>query len=124
MGATFLVLMASHLWSTNILRGPKTALAGFDQLKQCASPTMKKYICVLAGAALLAACEQKTETVTPATSPTPTTPPPAAADMTSPAATEAPAVTTESPADATESPADATESPTDTEETPAESPAQ
>src|ERR1700730_16828545 len=30
---------------------------------------MKKYICILAGAALLAACEQKTETVAPATSP-------------------------------------------------------
>jgi len=26
---------------------------------------MKKYICILAGAALLAACEQKTETVNP-----------------------------------------------------------
>jgi len=71
---------------------------------------MKKYICILAGAALLAACEQKTETVTPATTPTPNTPPPAATDMTSPAATEAPAATTESPAGA--------------EETPAESPAQ
>jgi uncharacterized lipoprotein YajG len=58
---------------------------------------MKKYICILAGAALLAACEQKTETVTPATTPTPT-------------ATEAPAATTESLAGA--------------EETPAESPAQ
>jgi uncharacterized lipoprotein YajG len=31
---------------------------------------MKKYICILIGAALLAACEQKTETVTPAASPT------------------------------------------------------
>jgi PBP1b-binding outer membrane lipoprotein LpoB len=27
---------------------------------------MKKYICILAGAALLAACEQKTETAAPA----------------------------------------------------------
>ena len=35
--------------------------------------TMKKYICILAGAALLAACEQKTETVTPAASPSGTT---------------------------------------------------
>src|SRR6476661_682715 len=34
---------------------------------------MKKYICILAGAALLAACEQKTETVTPAASPSGTT---------------------------------------------------
>jgi outer membrane biosynthesis protein TonB len=30
---------------------------------------MKKYICILAGAALLAACEQKTETAAPAPSP-------------------------------------------------------
>jgi hypothetical protein len=35
---------------------------------------MKKYICILAGAALLAACEQKTETTEPAASPTATTP--------------------------------------------------
>ena len=76
---------------------------------------MKKYICILAGAALLAACEQKTETVTPATSPTPTTPPPATTEVTSPAATEAPAATTDSPAGTEESPAG-------TEETPAESP--
>jgi len=33
---------------------------------------MKKYISILAGAALLVACEQKTETVAPATSPTAT----------------------------------------------------
>jgi PBP1b-binding outer membrane lipoprotein LpoB len=90
------------------MRGPKTGLAAIDQLKEYASPIMKKYICILAGAALLAACEQKTETVAPATTPAPTTPPPAATDMTSPAATEAPAATTESPAG--------------TEETPAESP--
>ena len=61
---------------------------------------MKKYICILAGAALLAACEQKTETVTPATTPAPTTPPPATTEVTSPAATEAPAATTDSPAGA------------------------
>jgi len=30
---------------------------------------MKKYICILVGAALLAACEQKTETAAPAASP-------------------------------------------------------
>jgi hypothetical protein len=30
---------------------------------------MKKLICILAGAALLGACEQKTETVTPAAPP-------------------------------------------------------
>ncbi len=92
----------------NILCGPKTALAAIDLLKQYASPTMKKYICILAGAALLAACEQKTETVTPAATPAPTTAP--ATTETSPAATEAPAATTESPAG--------------TEETPAESPGQ
>jgi len=34
---------------------------------------MKKIICILAGAALLTACEQKTETVTPAASPDTTT---------------------------------------------------
>jgi PBP1b-binding outer membrane lipoprotein LpoB len=34
---------------------------------------MKKYICILAGAALLVACEQKTETVAPAASPSETT---------------------------------------------------
>ena len=95
--------------SSNILLGPKTALAAIDLLKQYASRFMKKYICILAGAALLAACEQKTETVIPATTPTPTTPPPAATEMTSPAATEAPAETTESPAGAEETPA---ESPT------------
>jgi hypothetical protein len=32
---------------------------------------MKKLICILAGAALLGACEQKTEVVTPASSPAP-----------------------------------------------------
>jgi PBP1b-binding outer membrane lipoprotein LpoB len=90
------------------LRGPKTALAEIDQLKQCAFPTMKKYICILAGAALLVACEQKTETVTPAATPAPTTAP--ATTETSPAATEAPDATTDSPAA--------------TEETPAESPSQ
>jgi len=58
---------------------------------------MKKYICILAAGALLAACEQKTETVAPATSPTPATPPPVTTDATSPAATEAPAAGTESP---------------------------
>ena len=109
------MLAASHLRFSNIQRGPKTALAQVDQLKQCASLTMKKYICILAGAALLAACEQKTETVTPATSPTPTTPPPATTELTSPAATEAPDATTDSSAGATDSSAG-------TEETPAESP--
>src|SRR6266571_3564017 len=36
-----------------------------------AFPTMKKYICILAGAALLAACEQKTETAAAAASASP-----------------------------------------------------
>ena len=66
---------------------------------------MKKYIFILAGAALLAACEQKTETASPATTPAPTIAP-AATDMTSPAATETPATTTESPAGAEETPAE------------------
>ncbi len=111
------MLVASHLCLKKQSTRSKTALAAIDQLKQCAFPTMKKYICILAGAALLAACEQKTETVTPATSPTPTTPPPATTEVTSPAATEAPDATIDSPAGTTDSPAD-------TEETPAESPAQ
>jgi len=32
---------------------------------------MKKYICILAGAALLAACEQKTETAAPSAAASP-----------------------------------------------------
>jgi len=39
---------------------------------------MKKYICILVGAALLAACEQKTETTQSAASPAATSPPTAA----------------------------------------------
>ncbi len=89
----------------HIERTPKTALAAIDQLKQYASSIMKKYICILAGAALLAACEQKTETVTPATTPAPTTAP-ATTDATSPAESEAPAATSESPAGTTETPAE------------------
>ncbi|HVD96211.1 MAG TPA: hypothetical protein VNE84_08780 [Candidatus Limnocylindria bacterium] len=58
---------------------------------------MKKYICILASAALLAACEQKTETTEPAATPAATTPP-SATGVTSPATTtESPAGTTESP---------------------------
>ena len=95
--------------SIRILRGPKTTLAAIDLLQQYGSSTMKKYICILAGAALLAACEQKTETVTPAATPAPTTAP--ATTETSPAATEAPAAAT-------------MESPAGAEETPAESPGQ
>jgi hypothetical protein len=105
MGATVLVFVASDLCFYQYSARSKTALAEIGQLKQCASPTMKNYICILAVAALLAACEQKTETVAPATSPTPTTPPPAAAE-TSPAAMEqAPAATTDAPAATEETPA-------------------
>jgi hypothetical protein len=105
MGATVLVFVASDLYFYQYSARSKTALAEIGQLKQCASPTMKNYICILAVAALLAACEQKTETVAPATSPTPTTPPPAAAE-TSPAAMEqAPAATTDAPAATEETPA-------------------
>jgi hypothetical protein len=107
VGPTSLILITLFFLQNTFLRGSKTELAAIDQLKQYASSIMKKYICILAGAALLAACEQKTETVTPATTPAPTTAP--ATSDTSPAATEAPAATTESPAETTESPA---ESPT------------
>ena len=73
--------------------------------------TMKKYICILAGAALLAACEQKTETTEPAASPAATSPP-TTTETTSPAST-----TTE-----TTSPASTTESSTDTSNLPAGQP--
>jgi len=49
---------------------------------------MKKYICILASAALLAACEQKTETAAPAASPAATAAPEATA---APAVPESPA---------------------------------
>jgi hypothetical protein len=105
MGAAALVLTASRLFAKrHVPRGLKTALAAIHQLKQYASLNMKKYLCILAGAALLVACEQKTETVAPAATPNPTTPPPAT-EMTSPAETEAPATTTESPAESSETPA-------------------
>jgi uncharacterized lipoprotein YajG len=56
---------------------------------------MKKYICILASAALLAACEQKTETTEPvptpeATSPATTTESPAGATYESPATSPTP----------------------------------
>ncbi|PYJ19487.1 MAG: hypothetical protein DME92_12310 [Verrucomicrobia bacterium] len=80
----------------------KTALLQLFNYSNVPLPTstMKKYISILASAALLAACEQKTETTEPAASPTPTTPPPAATGVSSPATTtESPAGTTESPAE-------------------------
>ena len=64
--------------------------------------TMKKYICVMAGAAFLAACEQKTETTQPSTTPAPTAGPAAAAAAA--AADTNPATKSESPAAATQSP--------------------
>jgi uncharacterized lipoprotein YajG len=87
---------------------PKTALLRLSNYSnvQFRISTMKKYICILASAALLAACEQKTETTEPAATPTPTTPP--ATGVSSPATTDA---TTESPAAAAESPATTAESP-------------
>ena len=65
---------------------------------------MKKYICILASAALLAACEQKTETTEPAASPAATTPA-TTTEATSPAATT-PESTSMSPADSGTSPAE------------------
>ena len=70
---------------------------------------MKKYICILASAALLAACEQKTETVEPMRTPLNKTPEPSspasATDSSAAGTVESPATTTESPAGAEESPA-------------------
>jgi hypothetical protein len=67
----------------------KNRLAPINLLKQYGFPinTMKKYICILASAALLAACEQKTETTEPAASPAATSPPAATTEATSPAST-------------------------------------
>ena len=87
---------------------PKTALLRLFNYSnvQFRTSTMKKYICILASAALLAACEQKTETTEPAVTPTPTTPPAAATGVSSPATTaESPAAAAESPASTAESPA-------------------
>ena len=57
--------------------------------------TMKKYICILASAALLAACEQKTETTEPAASPTATAT--ATAETTTTTTTNPAATAAESP---------------------------
>ena len=73
--------------------------------------TMKKYICILASAALLAACEQKTETTEPAATPAATSPP-TTTEATSPASTtESPATTPESATGTTESAAEASPTP-------------
>jgi hypothetical protein len=64
---------------------------------------MKKYICILAGAALLAACEQKTETAAPASSP-----------VSSPEAAATTAVDTSTPPSATGSDGNLLATPTPT----------
>ena len=87
---------------------PKTALLRLFNYSNVPfrTSTMKKYICILASAALLVACEQKTETTEPAATPTATTPPAAATGVSSPATTaESPAAIAESPAATAESPA-------------------
>jgi hypothetical protein len=81
---------------------------------------MKKYICILASAALLAACEQKTEKVEPMRTPLNKTP--ASALNPAAGAAESPAATTESPATTTESPGETTESPAGAEESPPQTP--
>src|SRR6266480_4737324 len=91
---------AKHMGLKIIAIRPKTALLRLINYSNIPfrTSTMKKYICILASAALLAACEQKTETTEPAATPTPTTPP-AATGVSSPATTtESPAATAESPA--------------------------
>ena len=74
--------------------------------------TMKKYICILAGAALLAACEQKTETTEPAVTPAPTSPP------TTTEATTPPASTTDTTTSTSTSTTGTTESPAEVSPTP------
>ena len=85
---------------------PKTALLRLFNYTNVPfrTSTMKKYICILASAALLAACEQKTETTEPAATPTPTTPP-ATTGVSSPATTTESSAATESPVTTAESPA-------------------
>jgi uncharacterized lipoprotein YajG len=71
---------------------PKSLLASIHDVTQSGAPhiIMKKYICILASAALLAACEQKTETTAPAASP-------AASPEATTAASPAESTTTPSP---------------------------
>src|SRR5207247_6441103 len=97
---------ARHVALKIIAIRPKTALLrsfNYSNVRFRTS-TMKKYICILASAALLGACEQKTETTEPAATPAATTP----ATTTT---TTSPATTTESPAGTTESPAETSPSP-------------
>jgi hypothetical protein len=80
------------------IQQPKSGLAAIQHLPEYGflNNLMKKYICILTGAALLAACEQKTETVTPAASPSGTTS--ETTTTTSPGGTESTTTTTSSPA--------------------------
>src|SRR5436189_5348738 len=95
-----------HLALKKLQCCPKTALLQLFNYSNVRfrTSTMKKYICILAGAALLTACEQKTETTEPAATPAATSPPSAAGAYSPAATTESPAATTESPAATTESP--------------------
>jgi ABC-type uncharacterized transport system auxiliary subunit len=53
-------------------QGRKLAAVRFPFVPRWATnPTMKKIFCILASAALLGACEQKTDVVAPASSPAP-----------------------------------------------------
>ena len=78
---------------------------------------MKKLICILAGAALLGACEQKTEVVAPASSPAPE----AAAMGQKPRRDAATLSTAATPAVSTETKTETTETKTETTESAAES---
>ena len=73
--------------------------------------TMKKYICILASAALLAACEQKTETTEPAATPAATSPPTTTEATSPPSTTESSTGTSTSTGGTTESPAEASPTP-------------
>src|SRR5438874_12980539 len=110
-------MLLKHPAQKELRCGEKLPCSTYSIKAMCRSETsiMKKYICILASAALLAACEQKTETTEPAATPAPTSPP-AATAVTSPA------TTTESPDATTESPAGTTDEPAGTSESPAESP--
>src|SRR5438874_9036472 len=117
-------MLLKHLAQKALRCGEKLPCSTYSIKAMCRSDTsiMKKYICILASAALLAACEQKTETTEPVATPAPTSPP-AATAVTSPATTtESSDATTESPGATTESPAGTTDVPAETTESPGESP--
>src|SRR5438067_7380277 len=112
-GSTWLAIRASpvmglheQLAATNFMRRKKSILLHLSVYISVTIQirTMKKYMFILMSAALLLACEQKTETTEPAATPAATSPP-ATTQTYSPAAiTESPAAITESPAATTESP--------------------